>query len=66
VLLGQRLRLAGLEVAEYSFTGESRRRLFSLLLQLVKDRHLRCFAHDDLRLELLALEISETVVFPVK
>jgi hypothetical protein len=60
VLLAQRLRLAGIRVEEQSFTGESRRRLFGLLLQLVKDRHLRCFAHHELRLELLSLEVTET------
>jgi hypothetical protein len=60
VLLGQRLRAAGAEVCEYPFTGESKRRLFQLLLQLVKDGHLRCFAHDDLRRELLSLEVQET------
>jgi hypothetical protein len=59
-LLGQRLHLAGVDVVEYPFTSESRRRLFGLLLQLVKDRHLRCFPHKELRFELLALEVSET------
>jgi hypothetical protein len=59
-LLGQRLHRAAVMVTEYPFTSESRRRLFSLLLQLVKDRHLRCFPHEDLRRELLALEVSET------
>jgi hypothetical protein len=60
VLLGQRLRAAGADVYEYPFTAESRRRLFGLLLQLVKDGHLRCFPHDDLRRELLSLEVQET------
>ncbi len=60
VLLGQRLRQAGAEVREYPFTGESRRRLFGTLLQLVKDGHLRCFPHEDLRRELLGLEVQET------
>jgi hypothetical protein len=60
VLLGQRLHAAGLQVCEYTFTGQSRRRLFGTLLQLVKDGHLRCFPHDDLRRELLRLEVQET------
>jgi hypothetical protein len=60
VLLAQRLRQAGAEVREYPFTGESRRRLFGTLLQLVKDGHLRCFPHEDLRRELLSLEVAET------
>jgi hypothetical protein len=60
VLLGQRLLAAGVEVREYPFTGEGRRRLFGTLLQLVKDGHLRCFPHEDLRRELLGLEVAET------
>jgi hypothetical protein len=60
VLLGQRLRQAGVEVREYPFTAEARRRLFGTLLQLVRDGHLRCFPHDDLRRELLGLEVQET------
>ncbi|MDR7555506.1 MAG: hypothetical protein QN157_07855 [Armatimonadota bacterium] len=59
-LLGQRLHRAAVRVMEHPFTAESRRRLFGLLLQLVKDRHLRCFPHNDLQRELLALEVSET------
>lgn len=59
VLLGQRLRAAGCEVREYGFTGEGRR-MFGTLLQLVKDGHLRSFPHEDLRRELLGLEVSET------
>jgi hypothetical protein len=59
-LLGQRLRQAGVEVREYSFTADGRRRLFGTLLQLVKDGHLRCFPHEELRRELLALETTET------
>lgn len=60
VLLGQRLRQAGVAVLEYPFTSESRRKLFGTLLQLVKDGHLRSFPHEDLRRELLALEVQES------
>jgi hypothetical protein len=60
VLLGQRLRQAGVEVREYPFTADGRRRLFGTLLQLVRDGHLRCFPHEDLRRELLSLEVAET------
>jgi hypothetical protein len=60
MLLGQRLRAAGVEVREYPFTGESRRRLFATLLQLIRDGRLRSFPHEDLRKELLSLEVTET------
>jgi len=59
VLLGQRLRSSGVEVREYPFTADARR-LFGTLLQLVRDGHLRCFPHEDLRRELLSLEVAET------
>lgn len=60
VLLGQRLSAQGVKVEEHPFTGESRRRLFALLLQSVKDGHLRSYPHDELRRELLSLEVTET------
>lgn len=60
VLLGQRLRDQGVEVYEHPFTLESRRRLFSVVLQLVRDGRLRCAPHEALRQELLTLEVSET------
>ena len=62
VLMGQRLRQAGVEVREYPFTGESRRRLFGVLLDLVRTGRLRCRPHEDLRRELLSLEVAETAV----
>jgi hypothetical protein len=61
VLLGQRLRGRGCAVEEYAFTGESRRKLFSSVLDLVRTGRLRCRPHDDLRRELLGLEVQETV-----
>jgi hypothetical protein len=60
VLLGQRLRARGLDVREYSFTGASRRKLFGSILDLVRTGRLRSLPHDDLRRELLGLEVSET------
>jgi hypothetical protein len=60
VLLGQRLRARGLEVVDYSFTGQSRRSLFATILDLVRTGRLRCRPHDDLRRELLGLEVEET------
>jgi hypothetical protein len=59
-LLGQRLQTRGLRVSEYPFSGESRRRLFGTVLQLVRDKHLRSYPHEELRRELLQLEVSET------
>jgi len=60
VLLAQRLRGQSVRVTEFPFTGDSRRRLFGALFQLVKDRHLHCFPHADLRKELLTLEVTNT------
>lgn len=60
VLMGQRLARRGVRVTEFDFTGASRRRLFGMLLQLVRDRHLRAYPHDELRRELLGLEVQET------
>jgi hypothetical protein len=60
VLLAQRLRARGLSVVEYSFTGDSRRKLFGAVLDLVRTGRLRCRPHDDLRRELLGLEVAET------
>jgi hypothetical protein len=62
VLLGQRLRGRGLDVHEVSFTGESRRKLFGVVLDLVRTGRLRCRPHADLRRELLGLEVQETAV----
>ena len=60
VLLGQRLRGRGLDVHEVPFTGESRRKLFGAVLDLVRTGRLRCRPHEALRRELLGLEVQET------
>jgi hypothetical protein len=60
VLMMQRLRRLGVQVHEYAFSGESRRRLFSLVLDLVRTRRLRAQPHAELRRELLGLEATET------
>jgi hypothetical protein len=60
VLLGQRLQARGVRVTEFPFTGENRRKLFSALLDLVRRGQLRCRPHEDLRRELLSLEVQET------
>jgi hypothetical protein len=60
VLLGQRLQARGVRVTEFPFTGENRRKLFGALLDLVRNGRLRCRPHEDLRRELLSLEVQET------
>lgn len=60
VLLGQRLQKQGILMKEYSFTSESRRKLFSTLLDLIRTRRLRAPLHAELRRELLNLEVTET------
>jgi hypothetical protein len=60
VLLAQRLRARGVHVVEYPFTGESRRKLFGAVLDLVRTCRLRCRPHEDFRRELLGLEVQET------
>src|SRR5262249_51873872 len=60
VLMAQRLRQRGVRVEEYSFTGEGRRKLFGALLDLIRTNRLRSRPHDELRRELLSLEVQET------
>jgi hypothetical protein len=60
VLMAQRLRGRNIQVIEYPFTGESRRELFGTLLDLICTGRLRCRPHDELRRELLGLEVHET------
>jgi hypothetical protein len=60
VLMAQRLRAAGVPVLEFGFTGDGRRRLFGALLDLIRTGGLRARPHDDLRRELLGLEVQET------
>jgi hypothetical protein len=59
-LMGQRLRARGVRVEEFSFTAEGRRRLFSVLLDLIRGSRLRSRPHEALRRELLGLEVQET------
>jgi hypothetical protein len=61
ILMAQRLRARGVDVVEHAFTGDSRRKLFSLLLDLIRTGRLRCRPHEELRRELLGLEVQETV-----
>lgn len=60
VLMSQRLRARGLNVIEYAFGGESRRKLFAVLLELVRTGRLRSRPHEEFKRELLGLEISDT------
>jgi hypothetical protein len=59
-LMAQRLQRQGCMTVEYPFTGESRRRLFATILDLVRTRRLRSRPHPALRRELLSLEATET------
>jgi hypothetical protein len=61
VQMAQHLRTRGRQVHEYAVTSESRRRLFGMLLKAVRDRTLRCQFHEELRKELLGLEVKETL-----
>jgi len=60
VLLGQRLTQKGIAVLEHPFTSESRRKIFSTLLDLIRSRRLRARPHEALQRELLGLEVQET------
>jgi hypothetical protein len=59
--MAQRLRQRGIEVCEYPFTGEKRRQLFARLLDLVSTGRLRAHPHEELRREMLSLEVKETL-----
>jgi hypothetical protein len=60
VLLAQRLREKGVAVMEFTFTSESRRRLFGTLLDLIRSGRIRARPHEALERELLGLEVAET------
>ena len=62
VLLSQRLRASGVTTIEYPFTSTSRRQLFATLLDLIRAGGLRSHPHDDLRRELLGLEVQESTM----
>jgi hypothetical protein len=60
VLLAQRLQRRGVQMIEFPFTADNRRRLFATLLDLVRTRRLRSQPHEELRRELLGLEVAQT------
>ena len=60
MLMSQRLRAQGVPVTEFTFTSETRRKLFGSLLDLIRTGGLRSHPHDDFRRELLGLEVQQT------
>ncbi len=61
VLLGQRLGARGVDAREFTFSGEGRRKLFGTLLDVIRRRRLRSHPHAELKQELLALEVRESL-----
>jgi len=61
VLLSQRLQSRGVFTIEYQFGAQSRAKLFSTLLDVIRRRQLRCAPHPDLKMELTALEVKESL-----
>lgn len=59
VYFGQRLQAQGVTAVEYTFSGEGRRRLFSVMLDLVRNDRLRSRPHEEFKRELLSLEITD-------
>lgn len=59
-LLSERLKARGIRCEEFKFTSESRRMLFTVLLDLIRTGRLHSIPHQELRTELLGLEVSET------
>jgi hypothetical protein len=59
IFMAQRLRAKGLDVIEYPFTPDNRRKLFGNLLDLIRANRLRSRMHDTFRRELLGLEVQE-------
>ena len=60
VHMAQQLSRAGVHMVEHPFTGESRKRLFTVLLDLIRNGRLRSQPHEELRRELLSLEVQQT------
>lgn len=58
--MAQQLRRAGINMIEHPFTGESRKQLFTTLLDLIRNGRLRSQPHEELRRELLSLEVQQT------
>ena len=59
-LMAQRLRAQRIQVVEHPFTPDTRRKLFGTLLDLIRTRRLTSPPHEELRRELLGLEVQET------
>jgi hypothetical protein len=60
ILMAQRLQGRGVSVREYAFTTDNRRRLFTVLLDLIRRGRFRARPHEELRRELLSLDVQET------
>ncbi len=60
VLLTQRLQARGVRTIEFPFTQANRQRLFSVLLDVVRNGRLKSRPHTELRKELLTLEVEAT------
>jgi hypothetical protein len=58
--MAQQLRREGVNMIEHTFTGESRKKLFTTLLDLIRNGRLRSQPHDEFRRELLSLEVQQT------
>jgi len=61
ILLSQRLQSRGVFTIEYQFGAQSRAKLFSTLLDILRRRQLRCAPHPDFKMELTALEVKESL-----
>jgi hypothetical protein len=61
IAIGQNLKKRGRPVHEYQVTAESRRRLFNILLDAIRGGRLLCRPHEELRRELLGLEVKEAL-----
>lgn len=59
VLLAQQLKKAGIDVVEFAFTATNRRAMFGALLELVRMKRIRARPDDELRRELLGLELND-------
>jgi len=57
--MGERLRLAHVDASEYTFTSDSRRKLFARLLDAVQTGTLKSAPHPLFRQELLTLQIED-------
>jgi hypothetical protein len=58
--MAQMLRREGVNMIEHTFTGESRKKLFTTLLDLIRNGRLRSRPHEEFRRELLSLEVQQT------